>query len=84
MQTPFPTYSGSEPFVFVCYAHADKDRVYPQLDWLHDQGVNLWYDQGIAAGSNWRSEIGDSLLGASHVLFSFRRRRCARTTAIGK
>ena len=69
MDRPFPAYQGDDPYVFVCYAHEDSDVVYPELTWLHEQGVNLWYDEGISAGKNWRAAIGTSLLGASHVLF---------------
>ena len=61
--------TGDGPYVFVCYAHADAGRVYPEIEWLNQQGVKVWYDQGIEPGSNWRSTIGDALLGASHVLF---------------
>jgi pimeloyl-ACP methyl ester carboxylesterase len=43
--------------------------VYPEIQWLSEQGVHLWYDEGIPAGENWRTSTGDSLLGASHVLF---------------
>lgn len=69
METPFAAYAGAGPFVFVCYAHEDNDVVYPEMAWLRDQGVNLWYDEGISAGKNWRTAIGDSLLRATHVLF---------------
>jgi TolB-like protein/Flp pilus assembly protein TadD len=53
----------------VCYAHEDSRVVYPELAWLNEQGLNLWYDEGISAGKNWRAAIGDSLLEASHILF---------------
>jgi hypothetical protein len=69
MERLFPAYKGDEPFSFVCYAHEDSDVVYPEMAWLRGQGLNLWYDEGIAAGKNWRAAIGDSLLGASRVLF---------------
>ena len=69
METPFAAYEGDEPCIFVCYAHEDSDTVYPEMAWLCEQGLNLWYDEGISAGKNWRAAIGDSLLGASHVLF---------------
>ena len=69
METPFAAYVGDEACIFVCYAHEDSDVVYPEMAWLRDQGVNLWYDEGISAGKNWRTAIGDSLLGASHILF---------------
>ncbi len=69
MDQPFPAYQGDEPYVFVCYAHDDSAVVYPEMQWLRDQGVNVWYDEGISAGTNWRAAIGDHLLKASHVLF---------------
>jgi hypothetical protein len=69
LETPFAAYVGDEPFVFVCYAHEDSDVVYPDMAWLRDEGLNLWYDEGISAGKNWRTALGDSLLSASHVLF---------------
>ncbi len=69
MEKPFPAYQGTDPYVFVCYAHEDSSIVYPEIVWLHEQGINLWYDEGISAGKNWRAAIGESLLGASRVLF---------------
>ena len=69
MEKLFPAYTGNEPYVFVCYAHEDSEIVYPEIVWLREQGTNLWYDEGISAGENWRGAIGDSLLGSSHVLF---------------
>ena len=50
MERPFAAYVGDEAFVFVCYAHEDIDVVYPEMAWLRDQGINLWYDEGISAG----------------------------------
>ncbi|HEY5678577.1 MAG TPA: tetratricopeptide repeat protein [Pseudomonadales bacterium] len=58
----------------MCYAHEDKAMVYPQIAWLQDQGVNVWYDEGISAGQNWRAVIGDSLDRASQFLFFISRR----------
>ena len=74
MEKPFAAYTGDQPFVFVCYAHEDSDVVYPEMAWLRDQSVNLWYDEGIPAGENWRAAIGESLLGASQVLFYISKR----------
>ena len=69
MDAPFRTYRGSEPYVFVCYSHADRAVVYPELQRLREAGVNVWYDEGISPGANWRAVIGDALLGADRVLF---------------
>ncbi|MFT7652046.1 MAG: tetratricopeptide (TPR) repeat protein [Candidatus Azotimanducaceae bacterium] len=68
METPFPAYSGDEPYVFVCYAHEDKAIVYPEIAWLREQGINIWYDEGISAGKVWRAEIARALGGASQIL----------------
>ena len=69
MDRPFPAYKGDEPYIFVCYAHEDSAVVYPELVQLREQGLNIWYDEGISAGKNWRAAIGDALLSASHFLF---------------
>jgi Tfp pilus assembly protein PilF len=69
LKTPFPAYSGNQDFLFVCYAHADEEKVYADLEALHQQGVNLWYDEGISAGLSWRGEIAKAISGAKQFLF---------------
>ena len=50
MDKPLPTYKGDDSYVFVCYAHADQGVVKAEIRWLQDQGINVWYDEGISAG----------------------------------
>jgi hypothetical protein len=69
LDKPLPAYQGTQPYVFVCYAHADSDIVYPEIAWLAEQGANIWYDEGISAGEVWRGEIARSLDGASCTLY---------------
>ncbi len=69
MEKPFPAYSGDEPYVFVSYAHGDDAKVYPEIQWLHDQGFNVYYDEGLSPGSEWRDELARSIAGAALVLF---------------
>ena len=69
MDKPFPAYQGDAPYVFVCYAHDDEDVVYPEIGWLHEQGINLWYDEGISAGKVWRAAIAEAIQGASKFLY---------------
>lgn len=69
MSKPFAAYRGSESYIFVCYAHKDADRVYADLVQLNDEGINIWYDEGIPAGSSWRAEIAGAIQGASRLLF---------------
>jgi|TARA_B100000315_G_scaffold207141_1_gene201822 TolB-like protein len=66
---PLPAYKGDQPYVFVCYAHADSDLVYPELSWLVDRGCNIWYDEGIAPGEEWTEELARAIEGASHFLY---------------
>ena len=61
MERPFPAYKGDKPYIFVSYAHTDADLVYPEIQWLHDRGFNIWYDEGISPGSTWRDEVALAL-----------------------
>jgi len=69
LNKPFAAYSGDDPYVFICYAHKDSAVVYPDLVQLRDSGVNIWYDEGIPAGSGWRSEIAGAIKGAQKFIF---------------
>jgi|TARA_B100000315_G_scaffold95133_1_gene87387 TolB-like protein/Tfp pilus assembly protein PilF len=53
----------------VCYAHDDRDVVYPEISWLHGQGIKIWYDEGISAGRVWRAEIADAMDRAARVVY---------------
>lgn len=64
MSKPFAAYRGDEDYVFVCYAHKDSERVYADLTHLNGNDINLWYDEGISAGSSWRAEIAEAIQGA--------------------
>ena len=66
---PFSSYKGDGPYIFVCYAHADAALVYPQMSWLREQGVNIWYDEGISPGELWRSEVAHAIEHSSLFLF---------------
>ncbi len=43
--------------------------MYPEMKWLRDQGINVWYDEGISGGTVWRSEIATAILKASRMLY---------------
>jgi len=63
MEPPFPAYKGDEPYIFVSYSHEDTEIAFPGVQWLRDQGFNIWYDEGISPGASWREEIAESILG---------------------
>jgi TolB-like protein len=69
MEKPFAAYVGPQPYLFACYAHADAAMVYPDLLWLKQAGFNIWYDEGIPAGSTWRDEVALALSRAALIVY---------------
>ena len=58
-----------QPYLFVSYASADRERVWPVVDALRAAGVATWLDeQGIAGGENYAAEIGSAVKGAALLL----------------
>ncbi len=83
MDRPFPAYKGDEPYVFISYSHEDNNTVFPEIQWLKDQGFNIWYDEGISPGSEWHQELADRIDGCSLFLYfvtprSVRSEHCQR------
>lgn len=58
---PYPAYRGKEPYIFISYAHLDKDLVFPEIKRFCDAGFYVWYDEGIAPGNEWTDEIAAAL-----------------------
>ena len=61
-------YKGNEPYVFISYAHKDSDIVLPIITRLQTDGYRVWYDEGIAPGSNWDEYISAHLDRCSVVI----------------
>nr|MDO8112775.1 toll/interleukin-1 receptor domain-containing protein [Candidatus Sigynarchaeota archaeon] len=49
------------PFIFTCYASADKRRVYPELNRLHNVGYRIWYDDEVPENRASVTEIADAI-----------------------
>lgn len=64
----FKPYEGSEPYIFISYAHADDDRVLPVVEDLYRRGYKVWYDEGIEVGSEWQECIAAHLMQAKLVI----------------
>ena len=50
--------------VFISYDHDDKSHLDRLVVWLQNNGFNeheIWYDQAIEGGNNWREEITAAL-----------------------
>jgi TolB-like protein/Tfp pilus assembly protein PilF len=69
VEKPFSAYRGDGPYVFVCYAHEDSEAVFREIAWLNDYGVNVWYDEGISPGHEWREELAAAIQGCARMLF---------------
>lgn len=54
-------YSGSEPYIFISYAHSDAHSVMPIVDRLLSDHYRVWYDQGILPGKAWDENVGARL-----------------------
>ena len=62
-------YKGTEPYIFISYAHADTERVYPLLEALQQSGYRVWFDCGIEAGTEWSNNIAEHLSNCETFLF---------------
>ena len=69
MDKPFPAYKGNDPYVFVSYSHRDSSTVFPEIIRLKDQGFNIWYDEGIEAGTEWREALANAIESARLVVY---------------
>ena len=67
MKKPFPAYQGDEPYVFVSYSHEDEAVVFKEIRLLQDHGVNVWYDDGIAAGLEWSDALAQAIKGCASM-----------------
>jgi hypothetical protein len=67
--TVVPAYQGTDPYVYVCYSHSDASLVVPEIAWMTGQGINVWYDEGIPAGSRWSDELAGRIRRSAVFLF---------------
>ena len=63
-----PVYEGKEPYIFVSYAHKDSGTVLPVISGLYEDRYRIWYDEGIAPGSEWPHNIAVHLEHADTVI----------------
>ncbi|MEL7296670.1 MAG: TIR domain-containing protein, partial [Pseudomonadota bacterium] len=66
---PFSSYDGDGPYTFVSYAHADAEDVYAEISWLHQAGIQIWYDEGLHAGNRWNDDLAKAIKRSSVFLF---------------
>jgi len=56
----------NQPYVFVSYASADRERIMPLVGAMERAGVAVWIDrEGIHGGANYAREIAEAIKGAA-------------------
>lgn len=68
LQSTPTAYKGDKPYLFISYAHKDAETVLPVITRLQQEGFRVWYDEGIAPGSNWDVYISEHLNRSCNVL----------------
>ena len=68
MRTLLRPYEGTQPYIFVSYAHKNDAAVLEIIGALQSRGFRVWYDEGIEAGSEWPESIASHLERAQLVL----------------
>ncbi len=64
----FSRSTAERPFLFVSYARADSERVYPMIEALQQKGVSVWIDRSLTTGNDWVSELEARLIRCRAVM----------------
>jgi TolB-like protein len=64
--------------VFLSYKAEDRPRLKPLVDALEADGLSVWWDARIAAGSEWREDIQKQLDAADCVIVAWSKRSVGR------
>ncbi len=51
----------NEPYIFISYSNDDYKQVYPIIVKLKEQGIPVWYDEGLAYGESWENQVKERL-----------------------
>jgi hypothetical protein len=60
--------SKSTPYVFLSYAHKNRDFAEAVMKFLGSAGVSFWWDDGIEAGSIWDEALEERISNCSVLL----------------
>ncbi len=61
-------YEGNEPYVFISYAHGDKEKYNEIVDLLRSHKVRFWYDNDLHSGDDWLKIISEHVKKATVFL----------------
>lgn len=63
------TVTPTGPYVFVCYAHDEREVVLEQIAWLRSQGFEVWFDEALEVGSRWSEDLARAVDGCAVFLY---------------
>ncbi len=58
---PLP-YTGDEPYVFISYAHKDRNTILPILSRMQTERCRIWFDDALKPGDNWKKIISSKIV----------------------
>ena len=50
-------YQGNKPYIFLSYAHKDKELAHSVIKYLQEHNNYVWFDEGIHSGTQWEDVI---------------------------
>ena len=50
-------YKGNEKYVFVSFSRQDKQKAFPIIEQLVNDGYRVWFDEGLDFGSEWTETV---------------------------
>ena len=56
MEVPFKP-DEEAPYIFISYAHADRERVFPIIKRIYEKGWRVWYDEGLPVATNYYASL---------------------------
>jgi len=62
------SYKGTENYAMVSYAHRNSKVVLAVIKKLQEEGLNIWFDEGITEGEDWMDHIALKIDGCSHFV----------------
>lgn len=57
-----------KPFIFISYAHADRELVFPIIKNIYEKGWYVWYDEGLEIGDNYYQTLQEHISNCSLFL----------------
>lgn len=71
-------YEGPGKYIFISYAHADREDTFVYLKEMQKNGYRIWFDEGIKTGADWAEIIAAHIADCS-LFIIFISENCVRS-----